>query len=55
MKVTVKMQYGQYEGETTVLCDDDSSEEHIKAKARKQLGADFLPMAYESFEIIGDN
>ena len=51
-KCIVEIQYGAYKGKETVFCDEDTDNDTIKAKALKQAGANFLPMAYTSVKII---
>jgi len=49
---TVKWTYGSYEGQTTVLCDEDASPDTIEAKVRRKEGLNFLVMASCYFEIV---
>jgi len=50
-KCIVKIQYGTYSGEETVICDEDTDTEVVHRIALKRAKCDFLPMAYTSCKI----
>lgn len=51
-KCIVKLQYGTYNGEEVVFCDENDESETIIARAWGQAKADFLSMCYTSATII---
>lgn len=51
-KCIVKLNYGTYEGEEIVYCDENDENDLVIARAWKQAKADFLPMAYTSAKIV---
>jgi len=47
-----EVNYGSYNGEFTVLCDEDDDRETVGYKIKKQAELNFLAMASFSFKIL---